>query len=427
MEKTTEILDLTLPENPERSLLGVYLKIVFVPVAIFAIFLLGFLKVIDFKVELHSIVMMGFLLIIALFLARHNAEFGCLKFQNSIENFKIQLKNYIVENLLSIGAKKKSDAKFENFVDEYSHSLRNDNYASVAVGVFPMLGILGTFISIAISMPNFSSSNIANLETEIAGLLGGVGTAFYVSIYGIFLALWWIYFEKKGISKFERLLLKYKNATKNFFWSKEEITQSYLSEILDRNAEVSRSFMAMASNTLSDSLNVAIDEKMQTLQGIIDAEQRALALTTSELERANEMILNANLTHGEISKNFDQILSSLKAVTSNMVEIQNGISAGYLSFSKSSEQKSANLQTSADALNQAIVNFTLQIKSLNENMLSEQINARESFKASFKELNDEIKSLFDSSLGKNTSSEGIIDELRKTLKSIDEKENQNEE
>lgn len=427
MEKTTEILDLTLPENPERSLLGVYLKIVFVPVAIFAIFLLGFLKVINFKVELHSIVMMGFLLIIALFLARHNAEFGCLKFQNSIENFKTHLKNYIVENLLSIGAKKKSDAKFENFVDEYSHSLRNDNYASVAVGVFPMLGILGTFISIAISMPNFSSSNIANLETEIAGLLGGVGTAFYVSIYGIFLALWWIYFEKKGISKFERLLLKYKNATKNFFWSKEEITQSYLSEILDRNAEVSRSFMAMASNTLSDSLNVAIDEKMQTLQGIIDAEQRALALTTSELERANEMILNANLTHGEISKNFDQILSSLKAVTSNMVEIQNGISAGYLSFSKSSEQKSANLQTSADALNQAIVNFTLQIKSLNENMLSEQALVRESFKASFKELNDEIKSLFDSSLGKNTSSEGIIDELRKTLKSIDEKENQNEE
>ena len=197
--RSSEVLDLTLPENNERSLMGVYLKIVFVPIAIFVVFLLGFLGVIDFKVELHTIVMMGILLIIALVLARHNAEFGCSNFQNNIEHFKNELKNYIVANILRIGDKKKSDAKFDAFVDEYGYSLRNQNYASVAAGVFPMLGILGTFISIAISMPNFSSSNISNLETEIAQLLGGVGTAFYVSIYGIFLALWWIYFEKKGM------------------------------------------------------------------------------------------------------------------------------------------------------------------------------------------------------------------------------------
>ncbi|WP_199774320.1 MotA/TolQ/ExbB proton channel family protein, partial [Campylobacter jejuni] len=76
----------------------------------------------------------------------------------------------------------------------------------------------GTFISIALSMPNFSSSDTAALEQEIALLLSGVGTAFYVSIYGIFLALWWMFFEKFGKSKIERLLNRQKNSTSGFFW-----------------------------------------------------------------------------------------------------------------------------------------------------------------------------------------------------------------
>ena len=54
------------------------------------------------------------------------------------------------------------------------------------VEFFPTLGILGTFISIALSMPDFTSNNIVALDSEITKLLSGVGTAFYVSIYGIF-------------------------------------------------------------------------------------------------------------------------------------------------------------------------------------------------------------------------------------------------
>ena len=93
--RSSEVLDLTLPENNERSQIGVYLKIVFVPIAIFVVFLLGFLKVIDFKVELHSIVMMAVLLVIALVLARHNAEYGCCAFESRIDNFKKELKEHL--------------------------------------------------------------------------------------------------------------------------------------------------------------------------------------------------------------------------------------------------------------------------------------------------------------------------------------------
>lgn len=39
-------------------------------------------------------------------------------------------------------------------------------------------------------------------------------------LYMNFLALWWIYFEKKELVKFEALMEKYRAATKEFFWDK---------------------------------------------------------------------------------------------------------------------------------------------------------------------------------------------------------------
>ena len=166
---------------------------------------------------------------------------------------------------------------------------------------------------------------------------------------------------------------------------------------------------------------------MATLQNLIEAEKSALAVTQTELERANELILNANLTQDEISKNFNQILSSLKAVTNNMVEIQNGISAQYLDFSKMTNEKNDKLVITTRALIDAMQNFSLQIKALNDSTISEQISARESFRSNLKELSNEIKSLFDTASMKQNSTADVIDELKKTLASLDEKASEDEE
>ena len=422
MERSNnEVLDITLPEARERSLAGVFSKITALPIAVFAVFLLGYLGLIWLKVETHSILMLAVLLIIALVLARHNAEYGCSNFENNIDDFKSELKNYIVANLLSIGGKKKSDAKFDLFVDEYGYSLRNQNYASVAAAVFPMLGILGTFISIAISMPHFSSSNIDGLETEIAQLLGGVGTAFYVSIYGIFLALWWIYFEKKGISKYERLLIKYKNSTKNFFWNKDEITQGYLSEILNANVDISRSFAAMASTSFSDGLNRLINEKIDVFENVMEAEKRSFTLTQEGLEKANEMILSANLSRGEMDKSFAQILSALKSVSASLVEIQNGISAQYLKQSEILKQNDDKTEFATNSLTAQIKNLTACLQSFSGEMLKQQSASIASLNASFKEFSADLKTLLGGANLDQSGNADIIEELRKTLASIDEK------
>lgn len=329
-------IELNLPENSNQPLIFVYLKIISVPVLVFAIFLLGFFGVISLKVELHSILMLTVLLIIALILARQNAEYGCRAFENKIDNFKIKLKSFIMSHLLIIANKKKSSVSFENFADFYSNNLRNENYSSVATMIFPMFGILGTFISIAISMPEFSSQNINMLEKEISQLLSGVGTAFYISIYGIFLAIWWLYFEKKGISKFQKLIIRYKNATKNFFWEEHEITECYLSEILNVNLQTNKSIISNLNSDFSDKLNNTLNQKIKNLDEILDSEREILKESNEKLKSINEMLKKIDIS--STAKSYNEISNILQNIIYNLNRNENSKDEKIEKFSNSIEK-----------------------------------------------------------------------------------------
>jgi biopolymer transport protein ExbB/TolQ len=52
--------------------------------------------------------------------------------------------------------------------------------------VFPTIGILGTFIGIAVGLWSF---DVNNIETSIPALLQGLKTAFIASIFGIILSI----------------------------------------------------------------------------------------------------------------------------------------------------------------------------------------------------------------------------------------------
>ncbi len=76
----------------------------------------------------------------------------------------------------------KSILNIHEFLNNYYKDVRNDNFVSVASSIFPMLGILGTFVAIAISMPDFSVKDTEALDNEISLLLSGVGSAFFASM-----------------------------------------------------------------------------------------------------------------------------------------------------------------------------------------------------------------------------------------------------
>lgn len=200
-----------------------FIVISLIPLAFFIAMIMGYLGLIPLHVPIHSLGVIGFILFIFLLFARHNANYSVCKMRSSYKHLESELKNELDSTALTIENETKSVLEIESFLNKYYANVRNDNYVSVASSVFPMLGILGTFVAIALSMPDFSVTDTQALDREISLLLSGVGSAFFASIYGILLSLIWTYFEKRGLSKVNIYFNSVKKDFSNLIWSKEEL------------------------------------------------------------------------------------------------------------------------------------------------------------------------------------------------------------
>ena len=194
-----------------------------IPILFFVAMILGYIGVIPLNVPIHALGVIGFILLIFLLFIKHNANYSICKMRSSYAGLKEDLDKKLASNSLTIKGETKSILDVNNFLNNYYSNVRNDNFVSVASSVFPMLGILGTFIAIALSMPNFSVTDTQALDHEISLLLSGVGSAFFASIYGILLSLIWTYFEKSGMSKVEHYFSTIKSNFEDALWSKEEL------------------------------------------------------------------------------------------------------------------------------------------------------------------------------------------------------------
>ncbi|MGJ0286819.1 MotA/TolQ/ExbB proton channel family protein [Aliarcobacter cryaerophilus] len=243
-----------------------------VPTLLFILVILCYFGVLPLKVEIHSVILIGAIYFIYLFFIRHNAYFVACKFRTLYADLQIALLDYINNNLLTIAQTSKANGSVDDFLQDYTSNLRNSNFSNIASGIFPTLGILGTFISIALSMPDFTSNNIAALDSEITKLLSGVGTAFYVSIYGIFLSIWWIFFEKFGLSRFHHDSYIIKESTKNFFWTKIDIESIHIKSNIDNFSSMSKIFSELTSSQAMYDINRSIEQRAKSIDELLQKE-----------------------------------------------------------------------------------------------------------------------------------------------------------
>ena len=266
--------------------------------------------------------MIGSIFIIFLFFVKHNAHYASCKFIKRHGEMSTALKWYIKNNRLTIGDTSKANAPFDTFMQGFSSTLRNDNFASVAAGVFPTLGILGTFISIALSMPDFSSQSSAELEREISLLLGGVGTAFYVSIYGIFLSLWWIFFEKSGLSRFEKNIHSIKENLKHYFWSKEEIEQIHFAKSMDNFERLNAVFSHMGSNSTLDNMQITLDNASAHFVSVIKEADKSMQKSEKLYESYDSISLSMQHMVNRLEENNILMRQSLEKIAHKEVSLQ---------------------------------------------------------------------------------------------------------
>ena len=313
-----------------------------IPTLLFVLVILCYFGVLPLKVEIHSVILIGAIYFIYLFFIRHNAYFVACKFRTLYADLQIALLDYINSNLLTIAQTSKANGSVDDFLQDYTSNLRNSNFSSIASGIFPTLGILGTFISIALSMPDFTSNNIAALDSEITKLLSGVGTAFYVSIYGIFLSIWWIFFEKFGLSRFHHDSYIIKESTKNFFWTKIDIESIHIKSNIDNFSSMSKIFAELTSSQAMYDINRSIEQRAKSIdellqkeymlslridENIVNFEKLASAVEKLSLQSNSQTMIfkdvsdNLNKNILELNSHMNNLSSeNLKAIYTNIVK-----------------------------------------------------------------------------------------------------------
>jgi len=210
--------------------------ILLVPFLFLVGLVLAYVGIFPINVEAHTFGIVAFIFVVFVFFVKHNANYAVCHMKGSFFVMEEDLQSALRENALTIMGKTKSTLHIKDFMTEYYQDIRNDNFARVAPSVFPMLGILGTFIAIALSMPDFTVKDLGALDREISILLSGIGTAFYASIYGIMLSLIWTYFEKRGIAKVDKQIFDLEKLYGQRVWKTSELIkhQHMQSELKDQ-------------------------------------------------------------------------------------------------------------------------------------------------------------------------------------------------
>ncbi|MFW2552003.1 MotA/TolQ/ExbB proton channel family protein [Aliarcobacter butzleri] len=292
-----------------------------VPIVLFIAVLLCYIGVFPLNVEIHSVILIGIILFIYLFFVKHNAYYVSCKFKTQYEDLAYNLKEYINNNLLTIGETTKANGSVDDFLQDYTSNIRNTNLSTIASGIFPTLGILGTFISIALSMPDFTAGTTQALEFEITVLLGGVGTAFYVSIYGIFLSIWWIFFEKFGMSRFDHDSFVIKESTKSFFWTRIDIESIHIKSNLDNFTKMSNVFNQLTSSDILETINNSIERRFKALDELLNKELILSSKLDENIQMLNSMSKDISSTLNSFEKQKNLYTLSAELLNANIIKL----------------------------------------------------------------------------------------------------------
>ncbi len=112
----------------------------------------------------------------------------------------------------------------EDFINDYYKSFRNDNFAVVATSLFPMLGILGTFTAIAISMPDFSIDDMGSLDKQISiPSEWNRNSILRINIWNIPIHSLDIFWEEGFYLRFDGDKLHLESLYKEYIWSDSEL------------------------------------------------------------------------------------------------------------------------------------------------------------------------------------------------------------
>ena len=211
----------------------------------------------------------------------------------------------------------------ESISPKYKLNLRMMEASS---GTLVGLGLLGTFLGLTIGIINFDSSNSDNIQESIQGLLGGMGTAFSTSLFGMLFSIVFTFFDKRWRNKLSKGLVA-------------------LTDQLDSNYYIDDiQLMKHDQRIMMDSLLTNIQKELNDKLTYTSAEGN-----TSTVGNAIREILAENEEQSKALKSFSTDLA---------MELNNGFDEV---LSRQMQQKILPLMENVDATTKAIVDHIDQM------------------------------------------------------------------
>ncbi|MDT8861142.1 MotA/TolQ/ExbB proton channel family protein [Alkalihalobacillus sp. MEB130] len=210
--------------------------------------------------------------------------------------------------------------KVETFVQKKFSSWRVVNVPVVSlikmiqmtVSVFILIGVLGTFIGLAMSLGSIDSTGDQLVE-NVAAVLGGIDVAFYTSIAGMGLSL--IMTIVTRVANTEFLLTDIMLKTEAF---------------LEEHEQDSMARLITVTETIHSSINELKETNQESLQSIVNS-FRGFQEYTVGLQQSAKDLAKFNEGLSENLKDFEVIFTNVKEVT-------NGFDKGVSKLNKNFDQ-----------------------------------------------------------------------------------------
>ncbi|MEN8147604.1 MAG: MotA/TolQ/ExbB proton channel family protein [Campylobacterota bacterium] len=361
-----------------------YVVISVIPVLFFALMLAGYLNLIPLNIPVYTLAYIGFILFVFLLFIKHNANYTVCKMRASYPAMNLQLKSELQSKSLTLGDKSRSILDVEDFLNDYYADIRNDNFVSVASSVFPMMGILGTFVAMAISMPNFTATSTDTLDSEISLLLSGVGSAFFASIYGILLSLIWTYFEKSGLSKIDHYFESTQKLFASSIWSSDELL---IHKHAQRDIQDDRFIHALKETFDLDFVKTLSEQHMQSFKEIIHESNQSFSLISNNLQEVSADLKNTlstidNSTNAIAARNqIEQQLEEFTLATGSLEKSTKMFSA----------QMDASLNRTFEKIDGEIGDIVMKLADFATHVSLESQEVQESIKKYHEAVADQVK------------------------------------
>ncbi len=243
-------------------------------------------------------------------------------------------------------------------------------------GLHVSLGVLGTFIGLAIGLSGLNVIDPEILRQGVAGLIGGMKTAFYTSVLGVVLSLVWIFVDRAISAKTHKEIDWHIDRLHYFLNADdEEIFLNRLEKITQQQSEQMKTL-------LTDALEKAMSPFIQTIekgnreindhlisQAETSREHLDLMKTQGE-ELTNKVVEQITSTTNETIEDFNKLLKNSQTTQQEMFNSINGVVTQIKDASTVNEE----MLTRTNEMVSGFSTLTEQMNSTQRNYVESQEN-----------------------------------------------------